>query len=219
MNTKTQGKCVGCGKEYLPSKGQAHLLGCSETQKLLSSKPKTSEGYLMRVSWAEIPNMYWMFIAVPKRISLGTLDEFLRDVWLECCGHLSEFFINGQEYISHAESGRPSKCMKKPLEELISVGMEIDYLYDFGSSTELSLKVLESLENCPQSKITVLMENEPPSFSCELCQKPAQVICSMCGGVTCRRCEKKHSCVIEEADTYMLMSLVNSPRTGVCGYE
>jgi hypothetical protein len=88
-----------------------------------------------------------------------------------------------------------------------------------GYSTELVLQVLETIEPCPQKKVIVLMENDPPPFSCEICKKQAQIISSHCGETTCSRCSKRHSCAEQEEDTYMLMPLVNSPRTGVCGYE
>ena len=32
-------------------------------------------------------------------------------------------------------------------------------------------------------------------------------------------CSEDHSYAVDEGDAYMLMSLVNSPRSGVCGYE
>lgn len=34
---------------------------------------------------------YWLHLKVNSNTSLGTLDQFLRNIWLECCGHLSAF--------------------------------------------------------------------------------------------------------------------------------
>jgi len=160
-----------------------------------------------------------MLVAVPKNLTLGDLDQFLRDAWLECCGHLSEFTIEGRRYISHTESGNPSQSMKKQVGQVLSLGLEFEYVYDMGSSTEFVLQVLEKIEACPQKKVTVLMQNDPPPFSCKICKKQSQIICSLCGDTICNRCSKRHSCAKQEEDTYMLMPLVNSPRTGVCGYE
>ncbi|OGN63545.1 MAG: hypothetical protein A3E26_02685 [Chlamydiae bacterium RIFCSPHIGHO2_12_FULL_49_32] len=111
------------------------------------------------------------------------------------------------------------KNMLQPRERLIySPGLEFEYVHDMGSSTELVLQVLQTIEACPQKKVTVLMQNDPPPFSYEICKKQSQIICSLCGDTTCNRCSKRHSCAEQEEDTYMLMPLVNSPRTGVCGY-
>src|SRR5712692_833293 len=44
--------------------------------------------------------MYWMHLEVPTSATLDDLDDFLRDTWLECCGHLSEFKIGNVSYMS-----------------------------------------------------------------------------------------------------------------------
>lgn len=36
---------------------------------------------------------YWMHVAAPLAAPLSKLDRFLRDTWLECCGHLSAFHV------------------------------------------------------------------------------------------------------------------------------
>jgi len=35
---------------------------------------------------------------MPARATLTDLDGFLRDIWLECCGHLSAFDIGTVRY-------------------------------------------------------------------------------------------------------------------------
>lgn len=154
-----------------------------------------------------------------KDATLGQLDRFLRDIWLECCGHLSEFTIGGRHYMSHTESGRSSQSMKNTMGQLLSPGLQFRYVYDMGSSTELELEVVGAISACPKREIKLLMRNDPPPFSCASCKKAPEIICSMCGETTCADCSEEHSCAIDEGDTYMLMPLVNSPRAGVCGYE
>lgn len=215
---KTEGTCVGCGEKCTLTNGKAHLIKCAGILKTLHSHAKIDEGCLARVSWTEQQNTYWMFIAIPKKLSIGDLDEFLRDTWLECCCHLSEFKISGQAYESHTESGSPSASMKKQTGQIFSPGLEFKYVYDMGSSTELILQVLEPLEVCPSKKVTVLVQNDPPAFPCRMCKKMAQIVCSLCGEKVCRKCGSRHACAVQEEDTYMLLPLVNSPRTGVCGY-
>jgi hypothetical protein len=162
--------------------------------------------------------MYWMFVSITKSASLGYLDGFLRDTWLECCDHLSEFRVAGHSYLSHTSSGNTSRAMNNRLEKLFSKSTDVEYIYDMGSSTHLNIQLIEEIPVHPKETITLLMQNEMPSISCELCNKLADVICALCRDTTCSLCSKQHSCVLNEEDDYMIMPLVNSPRTGVCGY-
>ncbi|NGX37426.1 MAG: hypothetical protein K1000chlam2_00580 [Chlamydiae bacterium] len=219
MIVKTQGKCFGCGEKYTPVKGRTHLLKCTDVLQSLRSDAELSEGYLIRVSWAELPDAYWMLIGVPKNLSLYILDEFLRDTWLECCGHLSMFIIHKRFYASYPEPDSDDMSMEKQISQIVSVGLKFDYVYDMGSSTDLKLKILGTIEACPQEKVTLLMQNDPPLLPCKSCKKEAHIICSLCGETTCQNCSERHSCAVQEKDTYMLMPLVNSPRAGICGYE
>ena len=38
---------------------------------------------------------YWMHLDMPMNLDLRGLDQFLRNIWLECCEHLSAFYISG----------------------------------------------------------------------------------------------------------------------------
>lgn len=217
MKIKTKGKCLKCNEVYSPSKAGVHLLRCT-CQANDSSTPMV-ERYLIQVSSAAEPNVYWMFIAISKNSPLKLLDQFLRDTWLECCGHLSEFTIGNRSFMSHTESGNPSQSMKNQIGQLLSPGAQFEYVYDMGSSTDLVLQVTETISAHPQKKIMLLMQNEPPAFPCKSCKLTADTICSLCGETICSSCQNDHSCAVKEEDTYMLMPLVNSPRAGVCGYD
>lgn len=217
MKIKTKGKCPKCEKMYGIAQAEAHLLKCA-LQSTISSE-STTAGYLMRISCLERPVTYWIFATIPLNASLALLDAFLRGIWLECCGHLSEFTIGDCHYMSHTESGRLSQSMKNQIGQLLSPGSTCEYVYDMGSSTDLEIRVVAKVGACQQKKITLLMRNEPPVYSCEFCKKTANIICSQCGDTTCLSCSKRHGCVVSEGNDYMLMPLVNSPRTGVCGYE
>lgn len=163
MKIKTKGKCIQCGEIYNPAQVSKHLLGCVKEH----SDPitSTSEGYLVRVSWLEQPNLYWMFISLPTDTSLGQLDLFLRKTWLECCGHLSEFTINGRRYMSHTESGNSSQSIKNKVNQLFSPGLKIDYAYDMGSSTELELEVVGIINTSPLKKNYDSYKERPSCFS------------------------------------------------------
>jgi hypothetical protein len=162
---------------------------------------------------------YWFHVAVPVDTTLHTLDQFLRDTWLECCGHMSAFEIDGQSYASASLDDGDGVGMDGALEEVVAPGATFRHEYDFGSTTELELKVVGVREHgTPGGKVLLLARNDPPVITCQACGKAsAAFVCPECAwdrdGWLCRKCAKKHECGDE-----MLLPVVNSPRVGVCGY-
>ena len=53
---------------------------------------KRSKIYGLKV-WAAYNPAYWLFLEMDHSAKLEDLDHFLRETWLECCGHLSTFTI------------------------------------------------------------------------------------------------------------------------------
>jgi hypothetical protein len=166
--------------------------------------------------------MYWMHLEVAAGTTLATLDRFLRDTWLECCGHLSVYRIDGFNYYVDAEMDAywdmRRKSMQVKLEEVLSPGQTCSYEYDFGSTTELLVKVISEHEVDMRGKaIQILARNSLPIIPCDGCGEPATSLCTQCvyedNGCLCDACAKSHECGEE-----MLSPLVNSPRAGVCGY-
>lgn len=168
--------------------------------------------------------MYWMHLEVLAGITLATLDRFLRDTWLECCGHLSVFRIGGYNYYmdeeidTHYYWDMRRKNMQVPLDQVLHAGQNCSYEYDFGSTTELTLKVISEREVPAKKKvIEVLARNSLYFIPCDVCGKPATTTCTECiyedEGYLCDTCAKDHECGEE-----MLVPRVNSPREGVCGY-
>jgi hypothetical protein len=166
--------------------------------------------------------MYWMHLDITANTTLTTLDQFLRDIWLECCGHLSAFTIAGTCYsVDEAiyEWDTRQKNMRVPLHEVLRPGQTCSYEYDFGSTTELTLKVIAEREATGEGKaIHVLARNSLSFVPCDECgEAPAILTCARCvyhdAGWLCKDCAEKHDCGQE-----MLRPRVNSPREGVCGY-
>jgi len=166
---------------------------------------------------------YWLHIEIPANAKLRDLDQFLRDIWLECCGHLSAFEINGVQYHLETEGFylEPVKGMHFKLSKVLNPGMKFHYTYDFGSSTELKLKVIsERKGKAIKEKVRILARNDPPEINCS-CGEDAKWVCTVCieenlgeDCYFCDECAEKHECGEE-----MLLPVVNSPRMGVCGYE
>ncbi|MEO7020414.1 MAG: hypothetical protein ABI234_09720 [Ktedonobacteraceae bacterium] len=290
---------------------------------------------------------YWMHLEVPAAVMLVDLDDFLRDIWLECCGHLSEFTIKGTTYASvtednwglgmleegdelgvnggseqshpsaetiatqitdnlstelHAElkdipvaqieeklvemlsenmpPGVPSLSspefrpflnymatalqqgtlaeemgemeemeeddgeMYVTLDDVLAVDDTFSYIYDFGSSTNLSFRVIaeregalpahllgeddeedddeeddeedEEDEDNEELEIIVIARNEPPALRCQTCGKPATHIMPEADALDEAGLCDEHA--QEQEDPSELLPVVNSPRVGVCGY-
>ena len=103
------------------------------------------------------------------------------------------------------------------LDEVLSVGQKFSYTYDFGSSTNLNLRVVserEWLAN-PEDPVVLLARNVAPEFKCSVCGEPASVIYGGMWGDGDTYC-KKHSKKYEYEG--LILPVVNSPRVGVCGY-
>jgi hypothetical protein len=162
---------------------------------------------------------YWLHVAVPFSSRLSTLDSFLRRTWLECCGHLSAFTIQGVLYRESPQDEIGGRSTAVRADRVLYPGLAFTYEYDFGSTTELTLKVVGIRECGPEVKLELLARNEPPQILCSECDKGelATRVCIECvdagGGWLCDDCAETHSCGED-----MLLPVVNSPRVGVCGY-
>lgn len=154
---------------------------------------------------------YFLHLLVSGKTSFGDLDLFLRNIWLECCGHMSAFSYRRYE---------DEIDMRKKVGDVLMPGVELIYQYDFGSTTELSVRGIDIHHGAIKGRknIQILARNSQPLVPCDGCgQRPATVICTECqwgpGGWLCDACAANHPC-----DEDMLLPVVNSPRTGVCGY-
>ena len=102
--------------------------------------------------------------------------------------------------------------------------MYFEYIYDHGSSTELTIKVFSFLPftiNKKEKLIKIAARNNEIQFKCIKCKKEnATEICAVClyevGRIKssfCKKCIKQHDCEEE-----MALPITNSPRSGICGY-
>jgi hypothetical protein len=323
----SSGVCRFCKGEFEKAKMTQHLKYCKQRAAEISTERESSPAlkktrlFHILVEGRYNPQ-YWMHLEMATSDTLADLDAFLRAMWLECCGHLSEFTIGGTSYSSEPEDyfyfgddttdeeteieeveeeefdidellqtvppeylkmlpknflsefrrfetvddlvtylketmhsipkkGVPhsreewdvyqeryfqsqvlealleiveDRSLDVPLEKLLKVGQKFFYEYDFGSSTDLSLKVLSERDGVIQNQdededtIEVLTRNIEPVMLCKVCGKPAKFVVGGYFDVEenafcSKKCVKKSG---EDAD--MLLPVVNSPRVGVCGY-
>jgi hypothetical protein len=106
----SSGICNFCKGEIEKGQMTRHLKSCKARQAAIqaeetgkSRKPKKSKLFHILVEGREFP-MYWMHLEMPASLTLEDLDIFLRDIWLECCGHLSAFKIGNISYASMLEN-------------------------------------------------------------------------------------------------------------------
>lgn len=187
-----------------------------------SSGTKNSHKIFHLLVEARYGPMYWMHLEMRDDILLEDLDIFLRDIWLECCGHLSQFITQNIHYLSEMFNdfdGFSQKTMNVELGNVVKGNNKFIYEYDFGSTTTLALKIVYEREGIlSKEPVTILARNKPPTLLCDNCQESrATQICTECfyegGGGLCDNCAATHEC-----DEEMFLPVVNSPRTGICGY-
>jgi hypothetical protein len=314
----SRGICGFCKGEIEKAKMTQHLRYCKQRAAEEASSAKSQKTKLFHVVVEGRYNpQYWMHLEMPASDSLGDLDSFLRDIWLECCGHLSGFKIGDTEYSSEPEElfyfggeeefvendseeeeetieelldelppvllqTLPPDLLKKlkefqsvddvvqflraeqksikwggnhqtneeweeartrwarkqviewlldaledrsldvTLEKVLKVGQKCSYEYDYGSTTDLNLRVVAEREGVVQDKeednIEILARNIPPVILCKVCGQPAKKVVSGYFDVEenaycSSKCARKAG-----ADIEMMLPVVNSPRVGVCGY-
>lgn len=208
---KSEGICNFCKKTFSGSAMSKHLQSCTDRKKQIESDKADGKVFLIKASCGP----FWVYFEADANSTLSNIDSFLRDLWLECCGHLSMFTINGNDYASSHQSGDGDKSMDISIDKILSTGLVFYHEYDFGTPTNLALKVISTRAGKVKN-INIIARNNIPDFKCG-CGQPAKEICTNCvwegNGFLCEKCAKKHKC-----DEEMLSPFVNSPRTGMCGY-
>ncbi len=201
--------CNLCNKEYTQRGLTKHIKSCIN-KKLHNTKGRK---YIYIVVQSSFNHDYFFHLLLAPTTTLSDLDAFLRNHWLECCGHLSAFTFErwGKEI-----------PMSRKVNKILLPGKTLEYQYDFGSTTELEIKCIAEVAVSikERKKIMILSRNTQPVIPCDECGKyPATRICTACQwegeGWLCEKCASGHDC---GEDMYFL-PVVNSPRTGVCAYD
>lgn len=218
----SKGTCTSCQKMVSKAGMTRHLASCEQRaarRMEAEHQPNAQHNrtFHLLVEGSRLP-MYWMHLAVSVESTLAELDHFLRGIWLECCGHLSAFEIEGIHYRVDGENGMydwdpRGKHMQVPLETVLRPGQRCSYDYDFGTTTELRITVLaEERMDMEGKAVQILARNR---LLCHGCGEPATRMCMECvtDDCLCEICAAIHPCGKEAT-----RPLVNSPRMGVCGY-
>ncbi len=215
---QSKGTCAYCGKELSKAGMTKHLVTCPQRQQAIATaegKKGTSEQlYHLRVQDAYNSD-FWLDLEMRGSKTLQDLDNYLRAIWLECCGHMSQFSLGGG---FAREVG-----MRRKISDVFHHGGELTHIYDFGTSSETIVKYVDQREGKPLTAkpIVLMARNNMPEYPCIECGKPATHLCMECmieeesAGTLCDQHTKNHP-----HDNYGdPIPLVNSPRLGMCGYD
>ena len=194
------GMCNLCQEMVNDLDASGHLIECIARQDLPRASGSDPPGYdqSLHLSVHDGSGLYWMELAVRADTTLRQLDGFLRGMWLECCGHLSEFKIQGTRYSNLAPHPDDPDAdfirvdywmeddevhMDVAVADVMPEGVEVSCEYDYGSTTELYLAnlgshgdlvgLLRPRQPWHGDRAAVLARNEPDE-ECVACQGPAR---------------------------------------------
>jgi hypothetical protein len=215
-----EGRCSLCDEQYTKQGMSNHLRACRSDH-----VEDVQDTFHLRAEGAYRSD-FWVHFEIAADATLQSLDQFLRYLWLECCGHLSAFTIGGVRYAAQPMGELDERNMNVTLSTMLDDGVEFTYKYDFGATTELSLRVVERDDhrcgfgvtaNYGDMSVRLLARNEMPDIRCGVCGDEATAACSAHPydeeGWLCNGCQADHECGPE-----LFLPVVNSPRVRICAY-
>jgi hypothetical protein len=164
--------------------------------------------------WDAWSGDYWLHVEIDGATSLGHLDSYLRAIWLECCGHASQFSLgrwSGERF-----------GMTRKVHQVFQSVAEITHIYDFGTESLTLIKAIAERRSKATGKrpIALMARNALPEALCQECDAVASSLCIECtmdgdrSGLLCSEHGRSHP----HEDYGEPVPVVNSPRMGVCGY-
>ncbi|MBU4141464.1 hypothetical protein KKE99_01165 [Patescibacteria group bacterium] len=204
---KYEGQCKFCQQDFSKRQIAAHLDVCSKRK-----EDKNIKNLRLRVVDPYMKN-FWLIVEVNERANFNDLDNLIKDVWVECCGHLS-LFGDYQNEVSK----------KKIIADILKPKDSIGYIYDFGSSTELTVEALEYSNHqlIGKKNIELVARNYLPPSDCVKCGRQATYVCVYCcesePALVCDKCAEKYHNEDDKKTDHCVALISNSPRSGVCGY-
>lgn len=241
--TLSKGKCVFCNNNF-PKNGITRHLNAHLVKK--EKESKAGKSFHVKVEpdprrWGKNP--YFLNLWVNGNATMDDIDDFLRHIWLECCGHLSGFsnaIKKPKDFPDRIDLEELAKKSKKEIKNILNASnneipynrktkdvlhkdIKLNYDYDYGSTTSLQLTVAGEYPVKSDKRIVLLSRNEPQETVCSDCGEEAAIqICTTCmyhgKSLFCKKCGRKHAKACSDFAEYAALPVVNSPRMGVCGY-
>jgi hypothetical protein len=202
-NELTSAKCRLCDRRFGKRQMTNHLKACWEHHTIPVRGKAASPWFHLVVEARHAPD-YWLHLQASAKCTFGDLDSVLRAIWLECCDHLSAFEFPVKRKLTRratpndiaalfqylVREAQPSfsdddasgdELLDKPLGRKLKPGVVFSHQYDFGSTTELALRVAgEHFAAALPGDLKLLARNEPPAILCSACTKPATQLCLQC---------------------------------------
>ena len=203
-------KCYYCNKELTERTIKRHMKNCSEMKKRIEEQSATNKKqrnqFIIAIKPKYDGNEYCIYLSIDGTLGLVHIDQFIRDIWVECCGHLSGFRIRGKFYQDYS--------MNTKLNDILDINEKFEYEYDFGSTTHLILEVVDIIQvSSSFSQIEIIARNHEIEHECEICGAKANYFNYEKDEWECKNCIDKDTDMISKFD------YCNSPRDGVCCYE
>lgn len=216
MPVQTKAMCRLCHRDYTKPGMTRHMPECLANHIEAFPEMEKRRDFTYLIVTVPAQPAYWLHMLMASAQNLDSLDDFLRHTWLECCGHMSEFFDGrGNEVDTGVK-----------VEQALAPGLRLRYEYDLGRMTELAIRSVATygvpVELIGTEDTALLARNYEPPIACCVCGKPAVKVCTVCSwkgaGWLCQACAEVHR--KEHADGISsLLPLMNSPRSGVCVYK
>jgi hypothetical protein len=213
---QSRGNCIYCGHQMTKVGMAKHLQSCDKRKTTISDAAVSDNSEIfyhlqIQEAWQ---GTFWLHLEMSGEATLEDLDDYLRAIWLECCGHMSQFSF---------QAWKNEVPMNTKAKQIFKQNLELTHIYDFGTSSETKIKVvsLRKGQTTSTHPIVLMARNEPPEAFCIECGKRASWLCVEClyeydqDGTLCDQHAETHP-----HDNYgEPISLVNSPRVGMCGYD
>jgi len=195
-----------------------HLSACPQRRAVIEKAEQKKTGgetlYHLRAQDA-YEGVFWLDLEMRGSAMLEDLDHYLRAIWLECCGHMSQFSIGGW--------GGEEIPKGRKIDRVFEPGVELTHIYDFGTESVTKIKLMETREGKPTTKhpIALMARNLTLDVRCAECGQEATWFCQECvveedrPGMLCEKHAKSHP----HDDYGGPIEVVNSPRLGMCGYD
>jgi hypothetical protein len=214
---KTEGACAFCGKRATRGGMARHLRSCA-ARKTAMDAADAGAGEDETLIHLQVQDAhggeFWLHLEMRGTATLKKLDDYLRAIWLECCGHMSEFSRGGW--------GGEKMGMTRKAQDAFLPETELTHIYDFGTESVTLVKAVGARTGKPLGRhaITLMARNEMPPSTCQECGQPGTHLCMECmeTGENAVLCEA-HANTHPHEDYGDPLALVNSPRMGLCGYE
>jgi len=98
------GVCALCGLRATKTKMTAHVGACAAAH----DEAGAPQPLVVLRFGPTGERRYWLIVEARADAQLAGVDALLRDVWLECCGHMSAFRVGRREL----------RCPRRSLERL-----------------------------------------------------------------------------------------------------